>query len=79
MGHSSGQDTGAAGSLAGRAPANGFTRPLADITRYGQGIPVLAAEVVLLFTARRVLTGPGGAPRVPRRPRTGPHGKRCRR
>lgn len=29
-----------------------FTRPLADVTRYRQGIPFLAPEVVLLIKAR---------------------------
>jgi hypothetical protein len=36
-----------------------FTRPLADITRYWQGIPFLAPEVVLLIKARPGLDRPG--------------------
>jgi len=36
-----------------------FTRPLADVTRYWQGIPFLAPEVVLLIKARPGLSGPG--------------------
>lgn len=36
-----------------------FTRPLADITRYRQGIPFLAPEVGLLVTARPGLGRPG--------------------
>jgi hypothetical protein len=36
-----------------------FTRPLADITRYWQGIPFLAPEVVLLIKARPGLDKPG--------------------
>lgn len=36
-----------------------FARPLADITRYWQGIPFLAPEVVLLIKARPGLDKPG--------------------
>jgi len=36
-----------------------FTRPLADIARYQQGIPFLAPEVVLLVKARPGLGRPG--------------------
>ena len=36
-----------------------FIRPLADITRYWQGIPFLASEVVLLIKARPGLDKPG--------------------
>jgi Aminoglycoside-2''-adenylyltransferase len=36
-----------------------FTRPLAGITRYWQGIPFLAPEVVLLIKARPGLDKPG--------------------
>ena len=36
-----------------------FTRPLADITRYWQGIPFLAPEVVLLIKARPGTDRPG--------------------
>ena len=36
-----------------------FTRPLADITRYWEGIPFLAPEVVLLIKARPGLNWPG--------------------
>ena len=36
-----------------------FVRPLADITRYWQGIPFLAPEVVLLIKARPGLDRPG--------------------
>jgi len=36
-----------------------FIRPLADITRYWQGIPFLAPEVVLLIKARPGLDRPG--------------------
>jgi hypothetical protein len=36
-----------------------FTRPLADITRYRQGIPSLAPEVVLLIKARPGTDRPG--------------------
>jgi len=36
-----------------------FTRPLADVTRYRQGIPFLAPEVVLLIKARPGLDRPG--------------------
>jgi Aminoglycoside-2''-adenylyltransferase len=36
-----------------------FTRPLADITRYWQGIPFLAPEVVLLIKARPGTHKPG--------------------
>jgi hypothetical protein len=36
-----------------------FIRPLADITRYRQGIPFLAPEVVLLIKARPGLDRPG--------------------
>ena len=36
-----------------------FIRPLADITRYRQGIPFLAPEVVLLIKARPGLDKPG--------------------
>jgi hypothetical protein len=36
-----------------------FTRPLADMTRYRQGIPFLAPEVVLLIKARPGTDRPG--------------------
>ena len=38
-----------------------FARPLADITRYWQGIPFLALEVVLLIKARPGFDRPGRA------------------
>ena len=42
-----------------RQGARIFTRPLADITRYWQGIPFLAPEVVLLIKARPGTDRPG--------------------
>ncbi|MGI8450328.1 MAG: hypothetical protein ACR2MP_24765 [Streptosporangiaceae bacterium] len=42
-----------------RRGARIFTRPLAGITRYWQGIPFLAPEVVLLIKARPGLDKPG--------------------
>jgi hypothetical protein len=39
--------------------SHAFTRPLADVTRYWQGIPFVAPEVVLLIKARPGLGRPG--------------------
>jgi hypothetical protein len=43
--------------VAGRSHV--FTRPLADVTRYWQGIPFLAPEVMMLIKARPGLGRPG--------------------